>query len=45
MNVNEPYLTAYKAHFNFSWANQEKKRQSTNIKRDEINIMIINDKF
>ena len=33
----------YKTHPNFSWANQEKK-QSTNIKSDEINIMnIIND--
>ena len=36
-----PYLTGYKTHQNFSWVNQEK---STNIKRDEINIMnIIND--
>ena len=33
----------YKTHPNFNKANQEKK-QSTNIKRDEINIMnIIND--
>ena len=33
----------YKMHLNFSRANQEKK-QRTNIKRDEINIMnIIND--
>ena len=31
-------------HPNYSWANQEKKNQSTNIKCDEINIMnIIND--
>ena len=34
----------YKTHSNFSWANKKNKKQSTNIKRDEINIMnIIND--
>ena len=39
------YLTAYKTHPNFSRANQEKKKkQSTNIKLEEINIInIIND--
>ena len=40
------YLTVYKTHPNFSWTNQEHflEKQSTNIKRDEINIMnIIND--
>ena len=31
-------------HLNFSWANQENKKQSTNIKRDEIDMInIIND--
>ena len=39
------YLTVYKMHPNFSRANQEKilVKQSTNIKRDEINIMNIID--
>ena len=35
---------AYKTHPKFRRSNQEKKKQSTNIKYDEINIMnIIND--
>ena len=39
------YLTAYKMHPNFS-RQIKKKKQSTNIKRDEIKIMnIINDNF
>ena len=38
------YLTAYKTHLNFNRANQEKTKQITDIKCDEINIMnIIND--
>ena len=42
-----PQFQQAKTHPNFSWPNQEKNfaKQSTNIKRDEINIMnIINDK-